>query len=85
MSNYVPYLGMKTISVREMKALWAEVEARVRDGEIFEVMNRGRPAVRLVPAAPRKILRWDDLLATAAEGRGKTAEETMRADREGRW
>ncbi len=76
---------MKTISVREMKALWATVEARVRDGEVFEVMNRGRPTVRLVPAAPRKILRWDDLLATAAEGQGKTAEETVRADREGRW
>ena len=76
---------MKTISVREMKALWATVEARVRDGEVFEVVNRGRPTVRLVPAAPRKILRWDDLLATAAEGQGKTAEETVRADREGRW
>ena len=76
---------MKTISVREMKALWAEVEARVRDGEVFEVMNRGRPTVRLVPAVPRKILRWDDLLSTAATGRGQSAEQTVQDDREGRW
>lgn len=76
---------MKTITVREMKARWAEVEAQVREGETFEVLNRGRPAARIVPAIPRKILRWDDHLATAIPGTGRSAEETVRADRDGRW
>lgn len=76
---------MKTITVREMKAHWAAVEAQVRDGESFEVVNRGRPSVHITAAKPRKILRWDDHLATAISTKGRTAEETVRADREGRW
>jgi len=76
---------MKTITVREMKAQWAIVEAQVRDGESFEVINRGRPTVQIISAKPRKILKWDDHLATATPSKGRTAEETVRADREGRW
>jgi len=76
---------MKSITVREMKAHWAEVEAQIRDGESFEVLNRGRPTVHITPAKPRKVLKWDDHLATAAPSRGKSAEATVRADREGRW
>ena len=76
---------MKTMSVREMKAQWSEVEARVRSGETIEVLNRGKPSVRIVPAAPGKVAKWDDHLATAIPGSGKTAEETVAADREGRW
>ncbi len=77
--------GMKSISVREMKANWAEVEARVREGETFEVMNRGKPTVRIVPARPRAVLKWDDHLATAAPGRGRPAEQVVREDRDGRF
>lgn len=76
---------MKTITVRDMKAQWAEVEAQVRNGETFEVINRGRPTVRIVPAAPRRILVWDDHLATAIVSSGRTAEQTVAADREERW
>jgi prevent-host-death family protein len=76
---------MKTISVREMKAHWPEVERQVQDGETFEVLNRGRPAVRIVPAHPRKVLKWDDHLATAIPAKGKSTDETIRADRETRW
>jgi prevent-host-death family protein len=76
---------MKTISVREMKAHWAEVEKQVNAGETFEVLNRGRPAARIVPARPRRVVKWDDHLSSAVRGRGKTAEETVRADRDGRW
>jgi len=76
---------MKTISVREMKAHWAEVEAQVRNGETFEVVNRGRPTVHIVPAQPRRILHWDDHLATALPASGRSAEQTVAADREGRW
>lgn len=76
---------MKTITVREMKAHWAEVESQVRAGETFEVVNRGRPTVRIIPAEPRRILKWDDHLATALPASGRSAEETVTADRDGRW
>jgi prevent-host-death family protein len=76
---------MKTISVREMKAQWAEVEAQVRNGETFEVVNRGRPSVRIIPALPRRILQWEDHLATALPLQGRSTLETLDADRGGRW
>jgi len=76
---------MKTISVREMKAHWATVERQVQDGDTFEVLNRGRPSVYIVPARPRRILKWDDHLASALTVKGKTGEATVKADREGRW
>ena len=76
---------MKTITVREMKAHWAKVEAQVRSGETFEVLNRGRASVRIVAAAPRRVLAWDDHLATAIPSAGRSAEATITADREGRW
>ncbi len=76
---------MKTISVRDLKAHWAEVERQIQEGETFEVLNRGNPTACIVPAQPRKVLKWDDHLATAIPAFGKTAEETVRADREGRW
>ena len=76
---------MKTISVRDLKAHWAEVERQVRRGETFEVLNRGKPAAMIVPPRPRPVLKWDDHLATAVPSQGRTAEEVVRADREGRW
>ncbi len=76
---------MKTVSVREMKANWAEIERQVAQGETFEVLNRGKPSVRIIPAAPRKVLKWDDHLATAMPVSGKTGSETVNVDREGRW
>lgn len=76
---------VKSISVREMKAHWARVEALVANGEVIEVLNRGKPTVRLVPAGGRKRVVWDDHLATAIKNAGVSAEETVRRDREGRW
>ncbi len=76
---------MKTISIREMKAHWAEVEHQVHLGETFEVLNRGKPAARIVPALPRKVVKWDNHLATALPARGKSAQATISADREARW
>ncbi len=68
-----------------MKAHWAKVEMQVRNGETFEVLNRGRPSVMIIPARPHEVLAWDDHLATAVTSKGHTAEETVLADREGRW
>ncbi|MFT4176280.1 MAG: hypothetical protein QM627_06455 [Luteolibacter sp.] len=76
---------MKTITVREMKAHWSEIEEQVRNGATFEVINRGRPTVRIVAAAPREIFAWDDHLATAIPASGKLSEEIVHMDREGRW
>jgi len=76
---------MKTINIREMKAHWSEVESQVQNGETFEVVNRGRPTVRIIPAEARPVLVWDDHLATAIPATGRSAEETISADREGRW
>ncbi len=53
---------MKTITVKELKANWAQIEAQVKAGETFEVLNRGRVAAHVVPATPRKVLRWPDHL-----------------------
>lgn len=76
---------MKTVSVREMKAQWAEIERQVARGETFEVLNRGRPVVRIVAATPRRVVQWDDHLATALSPNGRTGQETVDADREERW
>jgi prevent-host-death family protein len=76
---------MKTVSIREMKANWTEIERQVARGETFEVLNRGKPAARIVPAQPRKILKWDDHLATALVCKGKTGAQAVNAGREGRW
>lgn len=77
--------AVKTISVRDLKAHWAEVERQVRNGETFEVLNRGRPAALIVPPRPRPVVTWDDHLATAAPSKGRSAEQTVGADREARW
>lgn len=76
---------MKTISVREMKANWSEIERQVAKGETFEVLNRGKPAVRIIPARARKVLKWDDHLSTALVCEGKNGTAAVLADREGRW
>ena len=76
---------MKTISVREMKAHWSVVEEQVRNGETFEVLNRGKPAVMIVPAIPRKVLAWDQHLETALVSPGKSGQETVSEDRGSRW
>ncbi|TVP81103.1 MAG: hypothetical protein EA353_02200 [Puniceicoccaceae bacterium] len=76
---------MKSITVREMKAHWSAVESQVRDGETFEVLNRGKPTVRIVPAKPVSVLEWDDHLLTAAPGVGTLSEDLVAEDRGGRY
>lgn len=76
---------MKTLTVREMKAHWAEIENRMRDGETFLVLNRGKPAARILPPAPSKVLKWDDHLKTGIPNRGRTISETISEDRHSRF
>lgn len=74
---------MKSITVREMKAHWAAVESQVRDGVTFEVLNRGKSTVRIVPAKPAPVLAWEDHLLTAAAGVGSLTEDLVAEDRGG--
>lgn len=68
---------MKTVSVREMKAKWSEIEKQVANGESFEVLNRGKPTVRLIPATPLKVIVWDDHLATAVKIEGSSSTKLI--------
>lgn len=69
---------MKTITVREMKANWARIEAEVRAGEVFEVLNRGRVAAHIVPPRPRPVLKWPDHLATAHRNEKRKGSDVVR-------
>ncbi|MCB1122769.1 MAG: type II toxin-antitoxin system prevent-host-death family antitoxin [Verrucomicrobiae bacterium] len=76
---------MKSVSVREMKANWSEIERQVAQGETFEVLNRGKPSVRIVPARPRKVLKWENHLENAVRVKGRSGTDAVLTDREGRW
>jgi antitoxin (DNA-binding transcriptional repressor) of toxin-antitoxin stability system len=81
----VPFMCMKTITVKEMKANWAQIEAQVKAGETFEVLNRGKVAAQIVPAKPRPVLRWPDHLATAHKNTSRKGSELIRDQRDGRF
>lgn len=72
---------MITISVRELKAHWSDIEKKLEHGETFQVLNRGKPTAKILPAEPKKILNWPDHLSTGITNRGKSAAETVLEDR----
>jgi antitoxin (DNA-binding transcriptional repressor) of toxin-antitoxin stability system len=72
---------MISVSVREMKAHWKAIEKRLRQGETITVLNRGKPAAKIVPPDPGKVLAWPDHLATAIPNRGQSGAATVAADR----
>ena len=75
---------MKSITVKDMKAHWAQIESQVKAGETFEVLNRGKVAAHIVPAKPRQVLKWPDHLATAHKNTGKKGSDVIREQRDGR-
>jgi prevent-host-death family protein len=75
--NGINILPMKRVSIREMKANWSEIERQVQQGGTFEVLRRGKPSVRIVPVAPRQVLKWDDHLVTAAKVEGYKGSEVV--------
>jgi len=75
---------MKSITVKDLKANWAQIEAQVKAGETFEVLNRGKVAAHVVPATPRQVLRWPDHLASAHRNAGRSGSDIVREHREGR-
>jgi len=76
---------MITISVRELKSHWSDIENKLEHGETFQVLNRGRPTAKILPVEPKKILNWPDHLASAVANKGKSAAETVIEDRGERW
>ncbi len=75
---------MKTITVKELKANWAQIEAQVKAGESFEVLNRGKVAAHIVPPTPRQVLHWPDHLATAHGNEGRKGSDIVLDHRERR-
>ncbi len=45
---------MININVRELKAHWSEIEKKLEHGETFQVLNRGKPTAKILPASPRQ-------------------------------
>jgi prevent-host-death family protein len=52
---------MATVGLRELRQDASELVRRVENGEEIEITVAGRLAARMVPAAPRRWQRWDDI------------------------
>lgn len=72
------------IVTREMKVYLSQGEKLEAHGEI-EVLNRGKPRVRSVPAGGPQLVIWDDHLTTAIPNKETSTTETVDRDRGGRW
>lgn len=53
---------MATVGLRELRQDASELVRRVEGGEEIDVTVSGRLAARMVPAAPRRWQRWDDIV-----------------------
>lgn len=62
---------MKTATVRDLRYRFAEIEARLRDGEEIEIRKRKRVIARLVPERPRSRTSWPDFMARLRQIYGK--------------
>lgn len=52
-------LRMRTVGLRELRQEASDLVRQVEDGEEIEITVSGRPAARMVPAAPKRWQRWD--------------------------
>jgi prevent-host-death family protein len=50
---------MRTVGLRELRQEASDLVRQVESGEEIEITVSGRPAARLVPAAPKRWRRWD--------------------------
>jgi prevent-host-death family protein len=50
-----------TIGLRELRQNASELVRRAERGEEIEITVAGRPAARLVPTAPKRWQRWNDV------------------------
>ena len=59
---------MGSVGLRELRQDASELVRRVESGEEIEITVSGRLVARMVPAAPKRWQRWDDI-ADAFAGR----------------
>ncbi len=52
---------MATVGLRELRQDASELVRRVESGEEIQITVAGRLAARMVPVAPRRWQRWDDI------------------------
>lgn len=52
---------MTTVGLRELRQDASGLVRRVEAGEEIEITVSGRPAARMVPPAPRRWHRWEDV------------------------
>ena len=52
---------MTSVGLRELRQDASELVRRVEGGEEIDITVAGRLAARMVPAAPRRWQRWDDI------------------------
>ncbi len=52
---------MGTVGLRELRQDASELVRRVESGEEIDITVSGRLAARLVPAVPKRWLRWEDI------------------------
>ncbi|MDQ2737567.1 MAG: type II toxin-antitoxin system prevent-host-death family antitoxin [Actinomycetota bacterium] len=69
---------METVGLRELRQDASALVRRVEGGEEIEITVSGRLAARIVPAAPKRWQRWENV-ADAFTGR---PDSTWRRDRD---
>ncbi len=52
---------MRSVGLRELRQEASELVRQVQSGEEIEITVSGRPAARMVPAAPKRWQRWSDI------------------------
>ena len=50
---------VRTVGLRELRQEASDLVRQVESGEEIEITVSGRPAARMVPAAPKRWQRWD--------------------------
>lgn len=50
---------MRTVGLRELRQEASDLVRQVESGEEIEITVSGRPAARMIPAAPKRWQRWD--------------------------
>ena len=52
---------MRTVGLRELRQEASDLVRQVEGGEEIEITVSGRPAARMIPAAPKRWQRWDHI------------------------
>jgi prevent-host-death family protein len=52
---------MRRVGLRELRQEASDLVRQVEGGEEIEITVSGRPAARMVPAAPKRWQRWDQV------------------------